>query len=277
MKKLLFLFFFIVAFFVFPTEILADECPDGNTTLAVDDTIGTLTITIPSNSFLANTDYQLYYLQDKGPNIWFDWGNPVKAIDSNNDNSVDTLVFAIPFSEIAANRSFYDNGSNAGVDFRISEGTNSYTNYFCSIATSLSADNANKIFNYLQSLNLVPAAPAPAPGVGGTAPATATPVPVPGFPGCMGIETGLGPIPTDPECLVKWVLKYAILMGGGIAFLLSVFGGVSIILAGGNPEKINAGKEIIGSALTGLLFIIFSVFLLRFIGYDILQLPGFGK
>lgn len=66
-------------------------------------------------------------------------------------------------------------------------------------------------------------------------------------------------------------------MGGGIAFLLSVFGGVSIILAGGNPEKINAAKEIIGSALTGLLFIIFSVFLLRFIGYDILQLPGFSN
>ena len=92
-----------------------------------------------------------------------------------------------------------------------------------------------------------------------------------------GVETGLGCIPTQPQDLVKWILKYAILMGGGIAFLLSVFGGVSIILAGGNPEKINAGKEIIGSALTGLLFIIFSVFLLRFIGYDILQLPGFSN
>lgn len=92
-----------------------------------------------------------------------------------------------------------------------------------------------------------------------------------------GVETGLGCIPTQPQELVKWILKYAILMGGGIAFLLSLFGGVSIILAGGNPEKINAGKEIIGSALTGLLFIIFSVFLLRFIGFDILQLPGFGK
>ncbi len=91
------------------------------------------------------------------------------------------------------------------------------------------------------------------------------------------VDTALGPIPTDPQELVKWVLKFAILMGGGIAFLLSVFGGVSIILAGGNPEKINAAKEIIGSALTGLLFIIFSVFLLRFIGYDILQLPGFSN
>lgn len=119
-----------------------------------------------------------------------------------------------------------------------------------------------------------PAAP-PAPPGGGAGSGTGTCTPI-GFSG-TGVETALGCIPTDPAELVKWILKYAILMGGGIAFLLSVFGGVSIILAGGNPEKINAGKEIIGSALTGLLFIIFSVFLLRFIGYDILQLPGFAN
>lgn len=100
-------------------------------------------------------------------------------------------------------------------------------------------------------------------------------VPVPGLTGCTGIVTALGPIPTSPECLVKWVLKYAILMGGGIAFLLSVFGGISIILAAGNPEKINSAKEMITSAITGLLFILLSVFLLRLIGLDILQLPGF--
>lgn len=87
--------------------------------------------------------------------------------------------------------------------------------------------------------------------------------------------TALGDIPTDPQELVKWILKYAILMGGGVAFLLCLWGGVTIVLAGGNPEKINEGKEIISSALTGLFIIIFSVFLLRLIGYDILQLPGF--
>ncbi|MCG2691778.1 pilin [Microgenomates group bacterium] len=118
-----------------------------------------------------------------------------------------------------------------------------------------------------------PAVPSAAPAAP-AAPATCNPEPGFGDPG-TGVPTGLGCIPTQPQDLVKWILKYAILMGGGIAFLLSVFGGVSIILAGGNPEKINAGKEIIGSALTGLLFIIFSVFLLRFIGLDILQLPGF--
>jgi len=97
--------------------------------------------------------------------------------------------------------------------------------------------------------------------------------------GCStpSINTGLGKIPTDPACLAKWVLANGILMAGGIAFLLSVFGGISIILAGGNPEKINQGKEIITSAVTGLLFIIFSIILLRIIGIDILQIPDFKK
>jgi hypothetical protein len=89
--------------------------------------------------------------------------------------------------------------------------------------------------------------------------------------------TALGDIPTDPAALVVWILKYAILMGGGIAFLLSMWGGITIILGAGNPEKINEGKETISAAVTGILFIIFSVFLLRLIGVDILQLPGFSK
>ena len=94
--------------------------------------------------------------------------------------------------------------------------------------------------------------------------------------GSNGVATGLGCIPTDPAELVKWILCNAILMGGGIAFLLCLWGGISIILAGGNPEKINEGKEIITSALSGLLFIVLSLFILRLIGVDILQLPGFS-
>lgn len=94
-------------------------------------------------------------------------------------------------------------------------------------------------------------------------------------PGPAGVATALGCIPTNPADLVKWILCNAVVMGGGIAFLLSVWGGLTIMLAAGNPEKINEGKEIIGSAVSGLLFIIFSVFLLRFIGLDILQIPNF--
>lgn len=93
----------------------------------------------------------------------------------------------------------------------------------------------------------------------------------------MTVSTALGSIPTEPETLVRWILCNAILMGGGLAMLLSLWGGVSIVLAGGNPEKVKQGQETITSAISGILFIIFSVFLLRFIGVDILGIPGFDK
>ena len=84
------------------------------------------------------------------------------------------------------------------------------------------------------------------------------------------VPTALGNIPTEPQNLVTWILCNAVVIGGGLAMLLSLWGGITIILGGGNPEKINEGKEIITSAISGILFIIFSVFLLRFIGVDIL-------
>jgi Co/Zn/Cd efflux system component len=71
------------------------------------------------------------------------------------------------------------------------------------------------------------------------------------------------------------ILTYSIGIGGVVAFLLIVFGGFQIILSAGNPEKIKAGKEMITSAIAGLLLIIFSVFILRLIGVNILGIPGF--
>jgi len=72
-------------------------------------------------------------------------------------------------------------------------------------------------------------------------------------------------------------LTFAIGIGGAVSFLLIVWGGFQIILSAGNPEKVKAGKEIITSAIAGLLLIIFSVFIMRLIGYDILKIPGFSK
>lgn len=64
-------------------------------------------------------------------------------------------------------------------------------------------------------------------------------------------------------------------IAGGIAFLLIIFGGFQILTSAGNPERLNEGKELISSAITGLLMIVFSVFLLRVIGVDILGIPSF--
>ena len=91
------------------------------------------------------------------------------------------------------------------------------------------------------------------------------------------INTGLGCIPTDPEKLVvDFILKNAVGIGGGLAFLLFLGGGFTLLTSAGDPEKINKGKEVITAAISGLLFIIFSVYLLKVIGYDILQIPDFG-
>jgi len=86
--------------------------------------------------------------------------------------------------------------------------------------------------------------------------------------------TALGCIPTDSTELIKWAFPYLLGFGGLAAFLLIVFAGIQIMTSSGNPEKLKAGKELITSAVTGLIFIILSLFLLRVIGVDILHIPG---
>lgn len=97
---------------------------------------------------------------------------------------------------------------------------------------------------------------------------------------CMGSGTGawtaLGCVQTDPQKFIGQILGIAVGIGGGIAFLLILFGGFQILMSAGNPEKLNAGKELVTSAITGLLIIIFSLFILRLIGYNIFGIPGFG-
>lgn len=91
-----------------------------------------------------------------------------------------------------------------------------------------------------------------------------------------GVWTGLGCIVATPQGIFETVFPIFIGIAGGIAFLLILFGGFQIMVSAGNPEQLNAGRELITSAIAGLLLIIFSVFLLRLIGYDILRIPGFG-
>lgn len=90
--------------------------------------------------------------------------------------------------------------------------------------------------------------------------------------GC--VETALGCIPGNHEEMVKWIFPYLLGLGGLLAFGLIVFSGIQILTSGGNPEKIQGAKETITSAITGLLFIILSLFLLRLIGINILGLKG---
>jgi len=89
------------------------------------------------------------------------------------------------------------------------------------------------------------------------------------------LRTSLGCIHTNPEGLVKWLFGFAGSLAGGIAFLLMAWGAFLFITSQGNPDQLQRAKETIISAIGGLLFIIFAVFLLRLIGFDILKIPGF--
>jgi hypothetical protein len=108
-------------------------------------------------------------------------------------------------------------------------------------------------------------------------------LPPPGDPtqGCGGgnsVYTAIGCIPVlgSREEFLGWILKWAVGIGGGIAFLLIVYAGFIIMTAAGNPERIKAGQELLTSAISGLIMLIFSIFILRVIGVDILKITGFG-
>jgi hypothetical protein len=99
------------------------------------------------------------------------------------------------------------------------------------------------------------------------------------FEGCEegSINTAIGCIPiNNTDEFIGFILKWAIGVGGGIAFLLIILAGFQIMTSAGNPDRLKAGQELMTSAIAGLILLIFSVFILKIIGVDILELPGFG-
>lgn len=90
-----------------------------------------------------------------------------------------------------------------------------------------------------------------------------------------GLWTGLGCIRTSTDGLVQDLMTILVGMAGGIALLLMLYGAFIYATAGGDPKKASQAKEVFGGAVMGLLFIIFSIIILNFVGVTILNLPGF--
>jgi len=89
-----------------------------------------------------------------------------------------------------------------------------------------------------------------------------------------GVFTPFGCIKTNQTEAVSGILKVAVSLGGGIALLLMLYGVFTISISAGEPNKVTLGKDIIVSAISGLIFMLFSVIILNFIGIKILALPG---
>lgn len=93
-----------------------------------------------------------------------------------------------------------------------------------------------------------------------------------------GINTAIGCINVlgGQDQFLGSLLRWSVGIGGGIAFLLIVYAGFMIMSATGSPDRLKAGQELLTSAISGLILLIFSVFILKFIGVDILGLGAFG-
>lgn len=98
---------------------------------------------------------------------------------------------------------------------------------------------------------------------------------------CSGenrINTAIGCIPIfSEEGFFGFILVWAIGIGGGIAFLLIIAAGFAIITSQGDPKRLQGGKDLLTAAVGGLFLLIFSIFLLRLIGVEILKIPEFGN
>lgn len=92
-----------------------------------------------------------------------------------------------------------------------------------------------------------------------------------------GIWTGFGCTYTDvKEFIEKTVFGFGIGLAGGFSLLCIVYAAFMMQSSQGNPEKLKKAQEMITSCIMGLMLIIFSVFILRLIGVNILRIPGFG-
>lgn len=94
----------------------------------------------------------------------------------------------------------------------------------------------------------------------------------------FALKTGLGDIPGDeknlnPSDLGNKILQIALGAAGGVAFLLIIYGGFKLAFSRGDPQAIQDARDVITSAIVGLVIIVMAVFLLRLIGIDILGLP----
>ena len=77
--------------------------------------------------------------------------------------------------------------------------------------------------------------------------------------------------------VVQILLNIIFSMSGGIAFLYLIYGSFIIATSQSSPEKLDYGRRVVYGAISGLIFTLGSVFVVKFIASGILKIPGFGQ
>lgn len=91
-----------------------------------------------------------------------------------------------------------------------------------------------------------------------------------------GIWTAVGCIDKNPKAMIGKIINISIGIAGGITLLMILASAFTLTISQGDVKKTSDAKERLTSAIIGLIFIIFSVTILQFIGEGVLKIPGFG-
>lgn len=92
-----------------------------------------------------------------------------------------------------------------------------------------------------------------------------------------GVWTAIGCVPQTSEGIISTIMEIGLIMAGAITLIMILVGAFMLSTSQGDPKKTQEAKELITSAIIGLLFIIFSVTILQFIGVSVIKIPGFGE
>lgn len=85
------------------------------------------------------------------------------------------------------------------------------------------------------------------------------------------LSTAIGCVPySDSQAMATFFLAFGMAIGGGIALILIVAGSYQVMSSSGDPKKVEAGKALITSAVMGLIMLVFSAYILNFVGVDLL-------
>ncbi|OGD56039.1 hypothetical protein A2V71_03990 [Candidatus Berkelbacteria bacterium RBG_13_40_8] len=71
---------------------------------------------------------------------------------------------------------------------------------------------------------------------------------------------------TDLTTVIRNVLSWVLLLGGAIAVIYLVYGGILYITAGGDAEKATKGRTAIVNAIIGIIIIALAYVIVQFVG-----------
>jgi hypothetical protein len=83
-------------------------------------------------------------------------------------------------------------------------------------------------------------------------------------------------VKTSKEGIVQNIIQIGLGLAGGFVLLSILYGAFLLTTSSGDAKRVQEGQEMITSAVMGLVFVIFSIMILQFIGVSILRIPGFG-